>query len=148
MDQKSNIPLATATVKQLRQCGHYLYYKMGGKAGRQRILKELTEHPELLQRELQDILGVQSGSLSEVIIKMEAEGLVEKIRSEKDGRNFVLKLTEKGKGQAKYFMEEYEGRVEQMMSCFSEEQLENLHELLRVMLGHWNEIEERKDSQI
>ena len=56
--------LSNDVIKQLRMCGHFLYFKMGGKIGRKRILVVLEKHHELLQKELQDILEVQSGSLS------------------------------------------------------------------------------------
>ena len=61
-------------IRHLRRCGHFLYFKTGGKTGRRQIFYILLRREELLQRELQDLLGVQSGSLSEIIIKMEADG--------------------------------------------------------------------------
>lgn len=127
-------------VMQLRECGHFLHYRMGGKAGKIRILIALSEHQELLQRELQSILDVQSGSLSEMIIKMETDGFIEKIKSEKDGRNFVLRLTAKGHALAEYLKREYENRINKMMSCFSENQLEELHNMLGEMIAHWRNV--------
>jgi DNA-binding MarR family transcriptional regulator len=137
--------LSHQIIKQLRQCGHFLHFRMGGKAGRRRILSTLLTHPELLQRDLQDILEVQSGSLSEMITKMEADGLVEKVKSQKDGRQLVLTLTPEGTAQAKRSQEEYDKRVEKMMSCFSVEEQQKLHELLETMVAHWKEIEHEMD---
>lgn len=141
MSSEYDPALAKETVKQFRMCGHYLYYKMGDKGGRRRILVALTEHGALLQKELQEMLGIQSGTISEAIIKMEADGLVEKLRCEKDGRNFIVRLTPEGRAEAKSQMAEYNVRVEQLMSCFSEEQLETLHDLLGIMLEHWKKNE-------
>lgn len=128
-------------VMQLRECGHFLHYRMGGNAGKTRILIALSEHEELLQRELQSILDVQSGSLSEMIIKMETDGFIEKIKSEKDGRNFVLRLTEKGNALAENTKNEYEKRINKLMSCFSENQLGELNDMLDTMIVHWRDIE-------
>ena len=56
-----------AIIRHLRRCGHFLYFKTGGKTGRRQIFYILLQRGEVLQRELQDLLGVQSGSLSEII---------------------------------------------------------------------------------
>lgn len=137
--KQENMEAAAKIVKQLHFCGHFLHYRMGGRIGRRRILTTLLEHKEILQKDLQDILDVRSGSLSEIIIKIEAEGLVEKVKSEEDGRNLVLKLTPEGIRQARYLKEEYDSQVENLMSCFSEEQVQELHQLLDVMIVHWTE---------
>lgn len=146
MEREDDTLLTNKTVAQLRACGHFLHYRTGGRAGRRRILTTLSEHQELLQRELQDILEVQSGSLSEIVIKMEEDGLIQKVRSEKDGRHFVLKLTQKGMMEAERSKRDYEDRTEKMMSCFSDTQLEELHGLLDIMLTHWRENETIWDS--
>ena len=52
---------------QLRACGHILHYNMGQKVGQARILTVLLERGIITQRELQDILEVRSGSLSEIL---------------------------------------------------------------------------------
>lgn len=138
MDSVNHRPLTHEVVAQLRACGHFLYYRMGGRVGRRRILTFLSEYPNILQKELQDILQIQSGSLSEVIIKLESDGLVNKGRSEMDGRQFTLNLTQKGQEEAKRIKEEYDEQVREMMSCFSEEELEQLHQMLKIMFAHWN----------
>lgn len=145
MNQTNDAPLTHQIITQLGLCGHFLHYRMGGRMGRRRILTALSEHQELLQRELQDILEVQSGSLSEMIIKMEAEGLVEKVRSQKDGRQLVVKLTAKGIEQSKCSKEEYDRQVARMMSCFSEEQLRELYYFLDTMGTHWKKVEKDID---
>lgn len=105
------------------------------------------DHKELLQRELQDILHIKSGSLSECIIKMEADGLLKKKKSEKDGRCLVLKLTQKGKLCAEQLKQEYDVRVREMLSCLTEEQCEQLHGLLEPVTGHWKALEQRWDGE-
>ena len=107
----------------------------------------LLDHKELLQRELQDILHIKSGSLSECIIKMEADGLLKKKKSEKDGRCLVLKLTQKGKLCAEQLKQEYDVRVREMLSCLTEEQCEQLHGLLEPVTGHWKALEQRWDGE-
>ncbi len=105
------------------------------------------DHKELLQRELQDVLHIKSGSLSECIIKMEADGLLKKEKSEKDGRCLVLKLTQKGKLCAEQLKQEYDTRAREMLSCLTEEQCKQLHDLLEPVTGHWKALEQRWDGE-
>lgn len=141
MRQTNDLCRAHEVVAQLRACGHFLYYRMGGHTGRRRILTILSEHPDILQKELQDILQIQSGSLSEVMIKLEADGLVEKGRSEVDGRQWTVRLTKNGEQLAERLKTAYDEQVAKMMDCFTTEQLDILHELLDTMFSHWNEVD-------
>ncbi len=145
--EESRSNLSNDVIRQLRTCGHFLYFRMGGKIGRKRILVVLEKHHELLQKELQDILEVQSGSLSEIIIKMENEGLIEKAKSEFDGRQLVLRLTEKGLREAEKARAEHDKHVEELMSCLTKEQKEELFELLSTILLHWKSIEKQFETE-
>lgn len=138
-------PLAFQIIGQLRFCGHFLHYRMGERHGRRRILTYIDDHPEMLQSELQEILGIRSASISEMIINLEADGLVEKAKSEKDGRHVVLRLTPEGHAQAMYFKKEYLKRVEEMMSCLTPEELNEFHRMLSKTVSHWQNIDEISD---
>ncbi|MCD7841580.1 MAG: winged helix DNA-binding protein [Lachnospiraceae bacterium] len=167
---EDNYPLIEETIGHLRFFGHFLHYQMGNKFGRRRILKIMLEHKEaarieepvragtcaasenccaaggtgssegILQRELQDILHIQSGSLSEIIIKIEAEGLIEKTRSEKDGRQIILHLTPEGEQLARTYKAEHEGKLRQLMSCLSDEEMTDLNKMLVRLENHWKEL--------
>lgn len=146
MNQENDNALSRKTITLLRMCGHFLHYRMGGRSGQRRILFTLSKHGEILQKDLQEILEVQSGSLSEMIIKMEADGLIQKVRSQKDGRHFVLKLTEQGKAKSKKFELEYEQRVVQMLECLSEEQVQELHGILETLTVYWKDLGKEWDK--
>ncbi len=96
-----------------------------------------VEEGGILQRELQDILHIQSGSLSEIIIKIEAEGLIEKTRSEKDGRQIVLRLTPEGERLARTYKAEHEEKLRRLMSCMSDEEMTELNMTLTRLQQHW-----------
>lgn len=137
--------LSHKIIKDLRKCGHFLHYKMCENPSRKRILFALLQEGKLLQRELQCGLGVKSGSLSEIVGKMEADGLIYKDKSAFDGRNFVIKLTDKGMEQARTNHEEYDERVETLTSCLSEEEKNTLIDLLDRLLESWDD-EREKDK--
>ncbi|MGN0106360.1 MAG: MarR family winged helix-turn-helix transcriptional regulator [Hominilimicola sp.] len=144
MEQNNN-SVSFEIIKELRSCGHFLHYRTGGKTGRRRILLALSRHNNLLQRELQDILDVKSGSLSEVIINMESDGLIKKTKSEKDGRQFVLSLTDEGVRQAEISHKKYEEQVEKITRCLSDEQKYELSKLLKIITNHLHELEHDDD---
>ena len=141
MERQDTMELIGETIGKLRFCGHFLHFKTGGKSGRRRTLKILLRRGEILQKELQEIMEVQSGTLSEMIIGMEVDGLLEKVRSDRDGRQLLLRLTPKGREAAEREQEAYNTRICEMMSCFTPEQLEELNGLLEIMTAHWKEVE-------
>ena len=136
--------LARNIISGLRECGHFLYFKIGDKGGRRRIFSVLLQHGELPQRELQDILGIQSGSLSELLSKTEADGYIVKTKSETDKRNYNLKLTEKGKIHAKKMQAIYIEKVTTLLECYSVAEQQEFYALLNTLLQHWKskEVEE------
>lgn len=141
MKQEDVPSLPHQIVRQLRHAGWFLHYKMGGRVGRRRVLMELSAQPGMLQRELQQRLDVQAGSLSELLAKMEADGVLRRDKSTDDGRNFVLSLTEQGRADAARVRSDYDRRVTEMTSCLTHSELEQLHALLDVMLTHWDGLE-------
>ena len=66
-------------------------------AGQGRVLHILSEDGPMTQRELTEKLGIQPGSASEVIGKLERAGLVARTPSEADRRTADVRLTEAGK---------------------------------------------------
>ena len=99
----------------LRACGHFLHFNMGGKAGRKRVLATLLREGEISQRTLQDLLDIQSGSLSEILAKIEADGLLEKVKCGSDRRGYILRLTESGQALAKQVTACHEARVDKLV---------------------------------
>ena len=121
----------------LRVCGHFLHFHMGGKAGRKRVLAVLLREGEISQRTLQDLLDIRSGSLSEILSKIEAGGLLEKVKCGSDRRGYMLRLTESGKTLAKQVTAFHEARVDKLLSCLDDdEQLQLLATLDKLTL-HW-----------
>lgn len=61
-----------------------------------RILYELAHHSNLTATDLCRQLGLDPGYLSRILARLEQQLLVEKIRSESDGRQRILGLTQEG----------------------------------------------------
>ncbi len=72
----------------------------GGPAqGQALVLSILLGREALSQRELQQLLGIQPGSLSELLSKLEAKGLITREKAE-DRRGNLLRITDAGREAA------------------------------------------------
>ena len=76
----------------MERCGHFLYHRRGGKNGQNRILKILVTKGYKTQKELQEILDIQSGSISEIVMKMENKGLISREKDINDRRKILYNL--------------------------------------------------------
>ncbi len=83
------------------RCSNIISRRIGGNASRRRIVALLYERGELTQREIRKILGIQAGSLSELVSRMEKFGVLTREPDESDRRRTVLRLTEKGMERAR-----------------------------------------------
>ena len=127
----------------LLRTGHGLRRQLGPR-GQMRILKILEEKGAISQKELQEALGIQAGSMSEILQKMEERGLILREKDPKDRRRLLLTLTEKGRQRGSE-----EGRkdlYQQLYQGLSEEERVRLKELLGRLLESWSESGESPDA--
>ena len=125
---------------RLKTCGRFLYYQVGGKAGQQRILMRLNSHGQTTQKELQDVLEISSGALSEILQKMEDSGFILRTKSAEDKRQVDLSLTPHGRQTAQSVEEHYHQTLERTFECLSAEQKDQLEETLGILTAHLEEI--------
>lgn len=85
----------------MRACGHFLYHRGQRGGGQGGILSILNKKDHISQKELQDMLRIQPGSLSEILMKLEQKGLIVREKDAQDRRKSILHLTEAGKAAIK-----------------------------------------------
>ncbi len=124
----------------LERCGRCLHHREGGNRGQGRILKILAENQEINQKDLQDRLGIQSGSISEIVIKLEAKGFLKRIKDEADKRMTRLELTEEGKKKADEIGQRAGQTDDKLLQSLTAEEQETLTALLSKLLSGWKEI--------
>jgi DNA-binding MarR family transcriptional regulator/N-acetylglutamate synthase-like GNAT family acetyltransferase len=95
-----------------------------------RILFELAHRDRLTASDLCRELGLDPGYLSRILIRLEQQGLIEKVRSESDGRQRLLHLTSEGKKAATLLDQRSRDEVAEMLNDHSEE---NQQRLLKAM---------------
>ena len=127
----------------LDRCGHYFTHRIGGsRRGQGNVMTFLAHHPDVTQKELAEALGVIPASLSEVLMKLERKGLVERKKDENDRRLVRVRLTEEGQKK----LEHPDAMLSEPFQALSQEEQETLKQLLSKLLADWEEryIAERK----
>ena len=126
------------TLHLLRRCGHYLHHHWGcGRASQMRVLHILEDCGEMTQRELQDRMGIQQGSLSELVKKLEEQAFITRTCSPTDRRQLLIRITEPGRQQSQLLRERRITEAMELASVLSEEELRELQSLLGKLLTSW-----------
>ena len=129
-------------LRKLGYFGYYLHQHWGGRNGKQHILVELLAHDGCMtQRDLQEASCITSASLSEVVTKLETEGLLSRERSETDRRQLTLTLTDEGRRRARNFIESRREFERLAFDCLTPEERDHLLEPLARVAGRWEETE-------
>jgi DNA-binding MarR family transcriptional regulator len=87
------------------------------------------------QRELQELLQIQPGSISEILTKLEMKGLLKRTKDEADKRRVILSLTEEGQAAA----QQSDGALdkENLFGVLTDEEQTTLKLLLDKLLASW-----------
>ena len=123
--------------EKMEKCGHFLHFRRGGKRSQGRILRILYREGSISQRKLQERLEIQSGSMSEIILKLEKNGLLVRTKSTEDKRSIILQITEAGKDSVE---EEYRKLQQQdaiLFESLSGQEQEQLDAILGKLLESW-----------
>ena len=80
---------------------------------------------------------IQSGSLSEILGKIEAEGLIIRSRNPLDKRNTDIQLTEAGRARAREIDAHWDQDLEEMFQPLSSEERDLLLDMLQRLQQHW-----------
>ncbi|MGN1404494.1 MAG: MarR family winged helix-turn-helix transcriptional regulator [Ruminococcus sp.] len=123
----------------LRDLSHTMRSLYEGKGSQKRILIVLHETGTITQRALTERLGIQPGSASEVLGKLESAGWILRVPSENDRRTVDITLTESGKIQAAQVLEQRRQRHEEMFSCLTDGEKEHLLFLLEKVNEDWEQ---------
>jgi DNA-binding MarR family transcriptional regulator/GNAT superfamily N-acetyltransferase len=100
-----------------------------------RILYELAHSDKYTASGLCRELGLDAGYLSRILSKFEQQGFVEKVRSEQDGRQFFLRLTEEGRKVFAPLDQRSRDEAVEMLSDFNEEEQQRLLNAMQTIEG-------------
>ena len=91
-----------------------------------RILFEIANSDTPTAARLGRELGLDAGYLSRILSRFEEQGLAERIRSEKDGRQFLIRLTQKGSDLFSVLDQRSREEVAEILYELTEEQQQKL----------------------
>lgn len=109
-----------------------------------RVLALLRERGPASQRLLMENMGVRSGSLSELLAKLERQGLIERTRDEEDKRGFIIALTAHGDALVVEHTLREKAVSDILFAPLAEEEREQLRLLLQKLIEAWKEEREEK----
>ena len=121
----------------LRDLSHMMHLLYEGKASQKRILIILNETETITQRDLTERLGIQPGSASEILSKLERAGWILRTRNEDDRRTTDVCLTDSGRELAAEAVVQRRKRHEEMFSCLSGDERQKLLSLLEKVCADW-----------
>lgn len=93
-------------------------------------LVAIQEKSPMGQRDLLELLDVRSSSLSEILAKLERGELITRERDERDKRNVILSITEKGAAKVAKLREHRQQTAEGIFEMLSHDEKDQLHILL------------------
>ena len=125
-------------LRNLSHLGHYLYITRGCRGGQQFILTALYREGDMTQKDLLARTKNASASLSEMVSKLEAKGLIERTRVDTDRRQTLLSLTKEGRKQAQEAQESIESFEAQALSVLSDEEKNVFCGYLDRLVEHWD----------
>ena len=125
---------------RMEQCGHILYHCMGAQRGQGKILRILSAQGDMSQKDLQDTLGIQPGSMSEIPAKLENKGYLVRVRDEADKRKILLSITDQGRqAVACHNSTAVQQRRDALFSALTPEERTQLQHLLDTLLADWTQ---------
>lgn len=136
-----DLPLTRRVLHDLGFFGHYLHVHAGGRSGKQHILVRLLQDGAVTQRELLDKTCISSAALSEVLSKLEGEGLIQRSKSAADQRTLVVELTDAGHARACELLASRERFEELSLACLDEREQKDLLEMLDRLAEHWQSLD-------
>lgn len=137
MQYDHNANMTDKLVIRLRDISHMMRRQYEGKASQKRILMILHGAGTLTQKALTERLGIQAGSASEILSKLENAGLITRTTNEADRRTTDIQLTDAGVQLALDAAEQRQKRHQEMFSCLSPEEQQTLLSLLEKIQADW-----------
>ena len=106
--------------------------------GQGRLLVLLSQYGALTQRELIELTGRRSATLSEQLDGMERTGLIVRRKNEQDKRNVDVELTEQGKKAAIEAMQNRQAYADELFAAMPQRKKQQLAGLLDSLLHTWD----------
>ncbi len=122
----------------IRALGHASRGLFDGRGGQDRALRTLPDDGAMTQRELTERLGIQPGSASELVGKLERAGLVTRCPSETDRRTADIRLTEQGLARRQERAGREQNETAELFKALDEQEKQTLLALMEKLHASWS----------
>ena len=102
--------------------------------GRGRMLGLLHDHGEMSQSQIASLLGIRPQSLSEMLAKAEADGVIVRRQSTEDKRQTLVSLTELGQSRVETYRENHRRQAAEFLTPLTEDEKNALADILRKLI--------------
>ena len=110
-------------------------------SGRFTLMILLNKHTDgLMPSELAQMVGVTQATISGLINSLEKAGIVQRTTHEKDGRSYVIKLTENGKALTAKILPEYQSRINNFWAEFGSDEKNSINDFFTRLIKQMKEI--------
>ena len=118
---------------KIKKCGHIIDKKQSRCQGQEKILEILYNERRMNQKDLQEVLDINSGSLSETVGKLKRKEFIKSEKDEEDARRTILSLTELGIQK----VENRDQNTKDIFACLEAEEKEELERIITKLLKTW-----------
>jgi len=122
------------------RCSRKLYLMRGsGHMGQKKIVNILATVGEMSQYDLQNMLEIKPGSMSEVLTKMEKKGYITRSKDPNDKRMVILRITQSGLNWNNSIQKNMARDRKSWFSTLNPSEQMQLYEMLEKLLVDWEE---------
>ncbi len=114
------------------RCGHHHGHR---RRGQMRVIAMVAMQEGISQKDLAFLLGIRPQTLGEMLRKLEEYGMVERKKSETDGRVIEVYLTDLGRTHAEAFAEQRKLMAADLFAVLSDEEKDQLAAILDKLEG-------------
>lgn len=140
-EMKEKLEKEASLREQFMDCAHILNYRKEKRHGQRRVLRVLKEHGSMTQRKLSEHFDIRPASLSELLLKLQDQGLIERVKLEEDRRNYQVSLTEKGMASLEEVKKEYHHHKD-LFETLTDEEKQQFSIILKKLKESWSEGED------
>lgn len=102
-----------------------------------RLLNFLAEKGRITQRSLGEEMNLRSASLSELLIKLERNGLISRHPNAEDKRTVDITLTREGNKMIEAILSDHQDVADEVFKALTVEESEQLYQLLGKLIDSW-----------
>lgn len=111
--------------------------------GQPRILNRLSEQDHLTQKELASVCDMDVTTISRTLDKLEAAGLIRRLRNPECRRSFQIEITEQGRTTAQQVQEAFRKMDDLLWDGFEEAEMEQILAGIRKMQDNLSAFKEK-----